>query len=140
MERELPQPADPPAPVPDRPVPPVPAKSPTASPLLRITHPERVIDPSTGATKLDLFQHYQAVGAVMIEHVKQRPLAMLRAPDGIQGDTFFQKHLTSPLPGIVTLDPALSPDHAPWIAVTVPTMPPRSTPTAAPSPSATPWA
>lgn len=120
VERELPQPADPPAPVPDRPVPPVPAKSPTASPLLRITHPERVIDPGTGATKIDLFRHYEAVGTVMLEHVKQRPVALLRAPGGIEGERFFQKHLAAPLAGFTELDPALSPDHAPWVAVASP--------------------
>lgn len=121
VQRELPQPADPPAPGRDHPGPPVPAKAPTSFSSVRITHPERVIDASTGATKLDLFHHYEDVGAVMLEHVKQRPLAMLRAPDGIQGATFFQKHLTSPLPGITPLDPALSPGHAPLMAVAIPT-------------------
>lgn len=95
--------------------------TPSTASSVRITHPERIIDTSTGTTKLDLFQHYEAVGAVMLEHVKHRPLAMLRAPDGVQGQTFFQKHLTSPLAGINPLDPALSPGHAPWMAVAVPT-------------------
>ncbi len=117
VERELPQPADPPAPVPKPNVPPVPAKAPTSSRPMRISHPERVIDAGTGATKLDLFQHYEAVAALMIEHVRQRPVALLRAPEGINGEMFFQKHLASPLPGITQLDLTSSPGKAPWIAV-----------------------
>ncbi|OGB13774.1 MAG: ATP-dependent DNA ligase [Burkholderiales bacterium RIFCSPHIGHO2_12_FULL_67_38] len=117
VERELPQPVDPPAPVPERPVPPVPPQDPTSSRPVRLTHPERVIDARTGATKLDLFRHYEAVGAVMLEHLRQRPVALLRAPEGVKGETFFQKHLASPLPGVTELDPALSPGHAPWMAV-----------------------
>lgn len=117
VERELPQPADPPAPTPRPDKAPVPAKAPTSSRPVRISHPERVIDPTTGATKLDLFQHYEAVAAVMIEHVKQRPVALLRAPEGIDGEMFFQKHLTNPLPGITQLELTSSPGKAPWIAV-----------------------
>ena len=122
VQRELALPAELPTPARAHPRPTMPAKASTApgdSSSVRVTHPERVIDPSTGATKLDLFQHYEAVGAVMLEHVKQRPLAMLRAPEGVRGETFFQKHLTSPLAGIAQLDPALSPGHAAWITVAV---------------------
>ncbi|KRC00458.1 ATP-dependent DNA ligase [Hydrogenophaga sp. Root209] len=117
VERELPQPADPPAPVPQPNTPPVPAKAPTSPRPVRISHPERVVDATTGATKLDLFQHYEAVAAVMIEHVRQRPVALLRAPEGIDGAMFFQKHLASPLPGITQLDLTSSPGKAPWIAI-----------------------
>lgn len=117
VERELPKPGDAPAPIPARPIPPVPAKAPTSSSSVKVTHPERVVDAGTGATKLDLFRHYQAVGELMLEHVRQRPVALLRAPAGIAGQLFFQKHLNTALPGITQLDASLSPDHAPWIAV-----------------------
>lgn len=117
VERELPQPGDAPAPVPRHPVPSVPAKAPTSPSSARITHAQRVIDASTGATKLDLYQHYEAVAHLMMSHVKQRPVALLRAPQGIDGKTFFQKHLSSKLPGITQLDRALSPGKQPLIAV-----------------------
>lgn len=120
VQREHPLPAGPPTSGREPSGKTVPARVTTSS-SVRITHPERVIDPGTGATKLDLFQHYESVGAVMLEHVKQRPLALLRAPEGVGGETFFQKHLTSPLAGITQLDPALSPGNAPWITVAVPT-------------------
>ena len=131
----MPRPTDPPAPVPAPPEPEVPGKPPTAAPAararsraaaargtaarrtLRITHPERVIDASTGLTKLDLVRHYEQVAELMLNHLKDRPVALLRAPQGIGGEVFFQKHLDADLPGIEQLDPALSPDHAPWIAV-----------------------
>ena len=121
VQRERPLHAEPPASEDDPSGKIVPAKAPPSTSSVRITHPERVIDPGTGATKLDLFRHYEAVGAVMLEHVKQRPLAMLRAPEGVRGETFFQKHLTSPLAGIIQLAAALSPGLAPWIAVALPT-------------------
>jgi len=117
VAHELPLPADAAAPVPPHSSPPVPAKAPTSSKPVRLTHAQRVIDASTGATKLDLYQHYQAVAALMMVHVKQRPVALLRAPQGIDGKTFFQKHLPSKLPGIAQLDRSLSPGKPPLVAV-----------------------
>src|SRR5690606_35650216 len=73
---------------------PMATKAPTSSRPARVTHGERVIDASTGTTKLDLYRHYDAVAALMLSHVKQRPVALLRAPKGIDGQTFFQKHLS----------------------------------------------
>ena len=72
----------------------------------RITHPERVIDAASGITKLDLVRYYESVADWMLPHLAARPVALLRAPDGIAGKTFFQKHgeLTA-LPGL-TVHPA----------------------------------
>ena len=47
-----------------------------------ITHPERVIDPASGATKLDLARYYATVAPLILPHLAQRPVALLRAPDG----------------------------------------------------------
>lgn len=88
---------------------------------LKISHPDRVIDPSTQTTKLELIQFYSRVGALMMEHLKGRPVSLVRAPDGITGQLFFQKHLeTAQMPGIKALAPELDPGHAPLLEVAKP--------------------
>ena len=61
---------------------------------VRLTHPDKVLYPDDGITKRDLVGYYQAVGAWMLPHVADRPLAIVRCPDGIAGHRFFQKHPT----------------------------------------------
>jgi bifunctional non-homologous end joining protein LigD len=79
---------------------------------LRITHPERVIDPSTGFKKIDLIRYYGLVAPLMMEHLKWRPVSLVRAPDGISGELFFQKHVEKErMRGVNQLDPSLDPDH-----------------------------
>jgi bifunctional non-homologous end joining protein LigD len=59
----------------------------------RVSNPERVIDPSTGATKIEQVRFYGLVGPLVLEHLKGRPVSLVRAPAGIAGELFFQKHL-----------------------------------------------
>lgn len=73
--------------------PPVVGRAP-ASPGL--THPERVLWPATrttpALTKADLAAHYARFAERILEHVGGRPLSILRAPDGIEAELFFQRH------------------------------------------------
>lgn len=94
------------------------ATRPTPS-LAQITHPERVIDASaTGITKIELARYYALVGELMMPHLKGRPVSLVRAPGGIQGEQFFQKHAPAQaLAGIRLLDAALDPGHLPLLAV-----------------------
>ncbi|MHB2247421.1 DNA ligase D [Pseudomonas fitomaticsae] len=76
---------------------------------VRITHPDRVIDASSGTTKMQLAEYYASVAEWILPQLKDRPVALVRAPDGIAGDLFFQKnaeHLA--IPGIRTLDKDLT--------------------------------
>ncbi|MEO8523613.1 MAG: DNA ligase D [Caldimonas sp.] len=85
---------------------------------MRISHPERVIDKSTGITKLDVVNHYLAVARLILPHLTTRPVSLVRAPAGIDGHLFFQKHAESlKIPDLKQLDPAISPDHKPMVEV-----------------------
>lgn len=86
---------------------------------LRITHPDRVIDTSTGQTKLALIEYHARVAPLMLPHLKGRPVSLVRAPEGIKGALFFQKHAeAASIPGIKLLDPQLDPGHAPLLEIT----------------------
>ncbi|MDZ7864137.1 DNA ligase D [Acidovorax sp.] len=88
---------------------------------LRISHPDRVIDPSTGITKIELVRYYATVAPLMVEHLKGRPVSLVRAPDGVGGELFFQKHLDKGrMEGVNLLDPALDAGHAPLLEVAKP--------------------
>ncbi len=79
---------------------------------LAITHPERVIDAASGTTKLELVRYCAAVAPLMFEHLRARPVAVLRAPEGVGGELFFQKHMdTRHLPGMAAIAPGTQPEH-----------------------------
>jgi bifunctional non-homologous end joining protein LigD len=65
---------------------------------VRITHPERVLWPDVGVTKRDLVDYYLKVAKLMLPHIKGRPLALVRTPDGVKGERFFQKHASKGWP------------------------------------------
>ncbi|MES2688200.1 MAG: DNA ligase D [Pseudomonadota bacterium] len=94
------------------------ALPPVSTGKLRVTHPERVIDPGTGFTKLELIEHYARVAPLILPHLKARPVSLVRAPDGITGEQFFQKHAeATSIPGIKLLDPKFDPGHAPLLEI-----------------------
>lgn len=97
----------------------VPAKAaPAALKSLRVTHADRVVDSSTGFTKQNVVEHYAQVAALMLPHLKARPTSLVRAPSGIGGELFFQKHAEAgSVPGIKLLDPALDPGHEPLLEI-----------------------
>jgi len=85
---------------------------------MRVSHPERVIDATTGLTKQDLVNHYLLAAKRMLPHLAGRPLALVRAPSGIAGQLFFQKHAqTLHIAALKRLDPALDPGHPPMMMI-----------------------
>ena len=66
-----------------------------------ITHPERLVFRTRATTKLQLAQYYERVAPAFFAELKNRPLSLVRCPDGADGKCFFQKHLQDALPGIV---------------------------------------
>ncbi|MDP9045782.1 MAG: DNA ligase D, partial [Pseudomonadota bacterium] len=84
---------------------------------VKVTHPERVIDPSTGLKKVDLVRYYESVADRMLPHLKGRPASLVRAPDGVAGKQFFQKHDETKLPGLTQLDAGLWPGHEALLSV-----------------------
>ncbi|UVE48512.1 DNA ligase D [Pseudomonas chlororaphis] len=80
---------------------------------VKITHPERVIDQQSGTSKLQLAQFYASIDQQILPHLRGRPVSLLRAPEGVEGEQFFQKHAEHlAIPNIRHLDPALDPGHA----------------------------
>lgn len=60
--------------------------------LKGLTHPDRIYWPDAGVTKQGLAEYYLDMWHLMEPFIKDRPLALLRCPEGINGERFFQKH------------------------------------------------
>lgn len=68
-----------------------PRRSADASGGVKLTNPDRVLFPESGITKQGLADYYAGVAAWLLPHVVDRPLALVRCPEGRQGACFFQK-------------------------------------------------
>jgi bifunctional non-homologous end joining protein LigD len=60
---------------------------------VKISHPERLVWPKLGIKKVDLARYVESVGEWLLPHVKDRPLSLVRCPDGAEGECFYQRHL-----------------------------------------------
>jgi bifunctional non-homologous end joining protein LigD len=68
---------------------------------VRLTHPDRVLYPADGLTKLDLARYYRAVGDWAVPHLAGRPLTLVRCPGGQGKPCFYQKHLGKGAPDAI---------------------------------------
>jgi bifunctional non-homologous end joining protein LigD len=85
---------------------------------IKVSNADRVIDPSTGLTKLDLVRYYESVADWILPHLKGRPCSLVRGPQGVDKQLFFQKHGEKiGIPGIKELDPDLWPGHTALLEV-----------------------
>ena len=65
---------------------------------VRLTHPDKVLDPDTRLTKRALAEYYWEVAGRMLPHIAGRPLSLVRCPEGSGKPCFFQKHVNHMLP------------------------------------------
>ncbi len=65
---------------------------------LAISNRDKVLWPEDGYTKGDLIAYYRAVSPLLLPHLHGRPLTLERYPDGIAGESFFEKHAPKHVP------------------------------------------
>jgi bifunctional non-homologous end joining protein LigD len=65
---------------------------------VRLTHPDKVLDAETKVTKRQLSDYLWAVSEWMLPHIADRPLSLVRCPEGSSKPCFFQKHVNHMLP------------------------------------------
>lgn len=86
----------------------------TAISGVKVSNGDRVVDPSAGHTKLEVVRYYEAIAQWALPYLHNRPLSLLRAPEGITGEQFFQKHSENfQIPGVSELAEEMHPGHAP---------------------------
>src|SRR5690606_27769162 len=58
------------------------------------SNPDRVLFPELGVTKLELARYYELVADFALPQLAERPLTLLRCPEGVGAECFYQKHFT----------------------------------------------
>ncbi|MGD9484407.1 non-homologous end-joining DNA ligase [Streptomyces sp. TRM70308] len=66
---------------------------------VRLSNPDKVYFPERGFTKRDVADYYAAVGDGILRALRDRPTTLQRHPDGVTGESFFQKRAPKNLPG-----------------------------------------
>ncbi|MGE0119154.1 MAG: DNA ligase D [Dongiaceae bacterium] len=92
------------------------AKAMDAPPLVRLTNPGRLLWPEQGITKQGLADFYTEIADWILPHIVGRPLSLVRCPDGVDKQCFFQKHRWAGL-GKAARDVPVSNEKEPALAI-----------------------
>jgi bifunctional non-homologous end joining protein LigD len=75
---------------------------------VRLSNPDKVFWPGDGYTKRDLFEYYRKIAPALLPYLRDRPLVLTRFPDGIEGNSFYQKNTPGFVPDWIRTVPIWS--------------------------------